>query len=211
MAVINAIKQIDCLTALSNTKDVMWWFDVHFAYCWFVALFIYGHLSIYDSILHEKCRSRLFSIKPFSSCWLLSLTSLRRDSTFVALCTCDGDVTRHAYKISYSGNSLYFTQSLPEQQFNSKLWLDTMVVTFIWTHNLLNKPSKFYHINWSTITLKQLRLSVIAHDATQSADHRYHSEHSTLFDLATGQLADTPTRGLPTRGLDISRTGQLAD
>jgi len=25
----------------------------------------------------------------------------------------------------------------------------------------------------------------------------------------TGQLADTPTRGLPTRGLDISRTGQL--
>ena len=27
----------------------------------------------------------------------------------------------------------------------------------------------------------------------------------------TGQLADTPTRGLPTRGLDISRIGQLAD
>ena len=27
----------------------------------------------------------------------------------------------------------------------------------------------------------------------------------------TGQLADTPTRGLPTRGLDISRTWQLAD
>jgi len=29
--------------------------------------------------------------------------------------------------------------------------------------------------------------------------------------VVTGQLADTPTRGLPTRGLDISRTGQLAD
>ena len=29
--------------------------------------------------------------------------------------------------------------------------------------------------------------------------------------LVTGQLADKPTRGLPTRGLDISRTGQLAD
>jgi len=29
--------------------------------------------------------------------------------------------------------------------------------------------------------------------------------------LEPGQLADTPTRGLPTRGLDISRTGQLAD
>jgi len=27
----------------------------------------------------------------------------------------------------------------------------------------------------------------------------------------TGQLADTPTRGLPTRGLDDSWTGQLAD
>jgi len=27
----------------------------------------------------------------------------------------------------------------------------------------------------------------------------------------TGQLADTTTRGLPTRGLDDSRTGQLAD
>ena len=27
----------------------------------------------------------------------------------------------------------------------------------------------------------------------------------------TGQLADTPTRGLPTRGLDDSRTGHLAD
>jgi len=30
------------------------------------------------------------------------------------------------------------------------------------------------------------------------------------YDAVTGQLADTPTRGLPTRGLDISRTGQLA-
>ena len=29
--------------------------------------------------------------------------------------------------------------------------------------------------------------------------------------MVTGQLADTPTRGLPTSGLDISRTGQLAD
>jgi len=29
--------------------------------------------------------------------------------------------------------------------------------------------------------------------------------------MVTGQLADTPTRGLRTRGLDDSRTGQLAD
>jgi len=29
--------------------------------------------------------------------------------------------------------------------------------------------------------------------------------------MVTGQLADTPTRGLPTRGLDISWTGQVAD
>jgi len=27
----------------------------------------------------------------------------------------------------------------------------------------------------------------------------------------TGQLADTPTRRLPSHGLDISQTGQLAD
>jgi len=29
--------------------------------------------------------------------------------------------------------------------------------------------------------------------------------------LFTEQFADTPTRGLPTRGLDISQTGQLAE
>jgi len=29
--------------------------------------------------------------------------------------------------------------------------------------------------------------------------------------MVTGQLADTPTRGLPTRGLDDSRSGHLAD
>jgi len=33
----------------------------------------------------------------------------------------------------------------------------------------------------------------------------------TLILTVTGQLADTPTRGLPTCGLDISQTGQLAD
>ena len=32
-----------------------------------------------------------------------------------------------------------------------------------------------------------------------------------VVERVTGQLADTPTRGLPTRGLDKSRTGQLAD
>ena len=32
-----------------------------------------------------------------------------------------------------------------------------------------------------------------------------------LASPVTGQLADTPTRGLPTRGLDDSRTGHLAD
>ena len=32
-----------------------------------------------------------------------------------------------------------------------------------------------------------------------------------LVASVTGQLADTPTRGLPTGGLDDSRTGHLAD
>ena len=34
---------------------------------------------------------------------------------------------------------------------------------------------------------------------------------SMVIYKVTGQLADMPTRGLPTRGLDISRTGQLED
>jgi len=32
----------------------------------------------------------------------------------------------------------------------------------------------------------------------------------SVASTVTGQLADTPTRGLPTRGVDDSRTGQLA-
>ena len=35
--------------------------------------------------------------------------------------------------------------------------------------------------------------------------------HAGVLGQITGQLADTPTRGLPTRGLDDSRTGHLAD
>jgi len=33
----------------------------------------------------------------------------------------------------------------------------------------------------------------------------------TGIQSVAGQLADTPTRGLPTRGLDKWQTGQLAD
>jgi len=36
-------------------------------------------------------------------------------------------------------------------------------------------------------------------------------ENFLVSGLVTGQLVDTPTRGLPTRGLDDWRTGQLAD
>ena len=36
-------------------------------------------------------------------------------------------------------------------------------------------------------------------------------EYTKPAALVTGQPADTPTRGLPTRGLDDSRTGHLAD
>ena len=35
-------------------------------------------------------------------------------------------------------------------------------------------------------------------------------EYTKPAALVTGQPADTPTRGLPTRGLDISQTGQFA-
>jgi len=36
-------------------------------------------------------------------------------------------------------------------------------------------------------------------------------ENFLVSGLVSGQLVDTPTRGLPTRGLDDWRTGQLAD
>jgi len=36
------------------------------------------------------------------------------------------------------------------------------------------------------------------------------AECLTSWQAVTGQLVGTQTRGLPTRGLDISRTGQLA-
>jgi len=39
----------------------------------------------------------------------------------------------------------------------------------------------------------------------------YADDLLVVAETVTGQLADTPTRGLPTRGLDISQTGQLAD
>ena len=35
--------------------------------------------------------------------------------------------------------------------------------------------------------------------------------HTHTRTQVTGQLADTPTRGLPTRELDDSQTGQIAD
>jgi len=39
-----------------------------------------------------------------------------------------------------------------------------------------------------------------------------HTQRTLCWAVAlTGQLADTPSRGLPTRGLDFSRTGQLED
>jgi len=39
----------------------------------------------------------------------------------------------------------------------------------------------------------------------------FHTHYYSGGSVVTGQLADTPTRGLPTRGLDESRTGHLAD
>ena len=52
------------------------------------------------------------------------------------------------------------------------------------------------------------RCDVLSLDLTHSLSLT-ESQETAL--KVTGQLADTPTRGLPTRGLDISRTGQVAD
>ena len=40
---------------------------------------------------------------------------------------------------------------------------------------------------------------------------RHATADNAVHQSLKGQLADTPTRGLPTRGLDNSRTGQVAD
>jgi len=40
---------------------------------------------------------------------------------------------------------------------------------------------------------------------------KHYSKRLQRVPEVTGQLTDTPTRGLPTHGLDISWTGQLAD
>jgi len=45
----------------------------------------------------------------------------------------------------------------------------------------------------------------------QSAAAEIRRGDSVHIRMITGQLADSPTRGLPTRGLDISRTSQLGD
>jgi len=58
-----------------------------------------------------------------------------------------------------------------------------------------------------------------AHPARHLYDPRYinsqhvimESAYETVTAVVTGQLADTPTRRLPTHGRDKSQTGQLAD
>jgi len=54
-----------------------------------------------------------------------------------------------------------------------------------------------------------LLLDRVAHFGTSYGISDPNPNHITA--LVTGQLADTPTRGLPTRGLYISRTSQLED
>jgi len=54
--------------------------------------------------------------------------------------------------------------------------------------------------------------SLLAATPASRTPHFIHNQQIRIQPeiVVTGQLADMPTRGLPTRGLDISRTGQLA-
>jgi len=57
-----------------------------------------------------------------------------------------------------------------------------------------------------------LRQCHSAHHVDEDAAATDHvARDSVHIRMITGQLADSPTRGLPTRGLDISRTSQLGD
>ena len=51
----------------------------------------------------------------------------------------------------------------------------------------------------------------VAEKQVKEVDKSDSLANDEVHNLVTGQLADTPTRGLPTRGLDDSRTGRLAD
>ena len=68
---------------------------------------------------------------------------------------------------------------------------------------------------WNLLTTQKQRFKETIYHTRNKVTLRYHHLpyccNSTIFGTVTGQLADTPTRGLPTRRLDISRTGQLAD
>jgi len=55
-------------------------------------------------------------------------------------------------------------------------------------------------------TLRILKYKKIAMKRGTTLPLLLRSQDILQVDAVTGQLADTPTRGLPTRGLDISRT-----
>jgi len=86
----------------------------------------------------------------------------------------------------------------------------------IWTSKNTHQCTAFGH---SQLT-KRDRLDSAQRTRTflRRADVPYFLEYKPCLEYkpgvvvyrVTAQLADTPTRGLPTRGLDISRTGQLA-
>ena len=61
------------------------------------------------------------------------------------------------------------------------------------------------------VRLVSATLATMAEFCCTSTVQSKNSTYSLVPISVTGQLADTPTRELPTRGLDNSRTGQVAD
>ena len=110
---------------------------------------------------------------------------------------------------SWSSSNLY--QLLPSITIHSILPVQIACLA-IFLHNLF--PCPLWSTSWSGA------LHLIFHTFLHP-NSVFFSQHMPIptqpvmllyqDHMVTGQLADTPTRGLPTRGLDISQTGQLAD
>jgi len=98
----------------------------------------------------------------------------------------------------------------------SKLLVQTISATLDRTVGLITASDRIWgHRSTSEFhgTASDRKCVETLSDNTRKENTILHREHWTasVFHRVTGQLADKPTRGQSSRGLDNSRTGQLAE